>query len=253
MPFVGYYGGYGSMYLMGDSYILYILGLVVLLIISGIAQATVKSRYRKYSQVSNTSGLTGAQIARGILDANGLGHIDVVPVGGELTDNFNPKTQVVSLSEGVFNSTSVSAMGIAAHECGHAVQHSKHYVPVVIRSALVPVVNFCSGISWWLVIIGILINSFADVDGVGYYIAVVGVILFASSAVFQLVTLPVELNASGRAMSTINQLYNPGQDERKGVRKVLTAAAMTYVAALLMTLLNLFRVIMMVRGSSRRR
>lgn len=227
----------------------YFLLLIPAIILTIWAQIRVKSAYKKFSQVGNSRGMTGAQAARAILDANGLYDVEIVPIAGNLTDNYNPKNNVVSLSEGVYNSSSVAAIGIAAHEVGHAIQHSKGYIPVKIRSAMVPAVNFGSRISWILIMVGLLIEGFSGSD-FGYYLAVFGVILFSLATIFHLVTLPVEYNASRRAKALLGSTLAFGSEDIKGVRKVLNAAALTYVAALAVSLINLLRVISMV---SRRR
>ncbi|MBQ4312959.1 MAG: zinc metallopeptidase [Clostridia bacterium] len=237
------------------SYGVYLVLMIVVMVISLVAQVRVKSAYNKYSQVANKSGLTGADVARKILDENGLYDVEVTRISGTLTDNYNPKTNIVSLSDGVYGSNSVAAIGIAAHEVGHAIQHSRNYLPVKLRTALVPVVNFSSKISWVLIMIGLLLNGYlssaAGTSDVGYLIAVVGVILYASAAVFHLVTLPVELNASARARKQLDNILLPDRDERRGVKRVLKAAAMTYVASLLVALVNLLRIAAVVLGRRR--
>lgn len=228
----------------------YIILLIATIILTLWAQIRVKSVYNKYNKVANSRGITGAQAAREILDANGLYDVAVEPIAGQLTDHYDPRTDVISLSEAVYNGTSISAVGIAAHEVGHAIQHSKKYVPVAVRTALVPAVNFSSRFSWFLIIGGLLINSFAATE-YGYYIAVGGVILFSLATLFHFVTLPVEYNASNRAKKQLNAVLALDSTDLKGARKVLGAAALTYVAALASSLLSLIRVISMVRGGRR--
>lgn len=220
----------------------YLVLVVPTLILGMIAQSMVSSSFKKYSRVRTRNGYTAAEAARQILDRNGLHHIRVVPVSGELTDNYNPQSQTVNLSESVYNSNSVAAIGVAAHEVGHAIQHAKGYVPIKIRSAIVPITNFGSSISPILIILGLVlsINS----------LAVLGVILFSTVAVFQLVTLPVEFNASRRALRTLDNDRILASDELSGAEKVLTAAAMTYVAALITSLANLLRLILIVGRNS---
>ncbi len=225
--------------------IYYLILVVPAIILSLIAQAKVKSTYSKYKKVSNGSGLTGAQVARAILDNGGLHHVQIQMIAGELSDNFNPQTNIVSLSQEVYNGTSVAAMGIAAHECGHALQHANGYTPVKIRSAMVPVVNFASSLSWIVIVVGLMMASET--------IAMIGVIFMAATTVFYLVTLPVEFNASSRAKKLIVDLNLAQGNDSKGVKKVLSAAAMTYVTALLTSLMSLIRVLLIVRGNSRRR
>lgn len=238
----------GFMYGMGGFYGIdyyYIILVLPAILIALFAQIRVKSAYGKYSKIRNSRGITGAQTARMILDSHGLNYVPVAMISGELTDNFNPKTNVVNLSEGVYNGTSIASIGIAAHEVGHAIQHSENYVPNKIRSALVPVTNFGSRVSIWLILIGLILQF-----GV---LAYIGVILYATATLFQLVTLPVEFNASARAMKQIKVLGIADNADSKGVRRVLSAAAMTYVAALLVSLANLIRLLLIVSGRNSRR
>ncbi len=224
-----------------DKY--YLILVLPAIILSLIAQVKVKTTYSKYSKKLNSKGLSGAQVAREILDNGGLYNVQVQMIPGQLTDNFNPKTNVVSLSEEVYNGTSVAAMGIAAHECGHALQHANDYAPVKIRSKMVPIVNFSSTISWIVIVLGLAMANET--------IAMIGVFLMAAATVFYLVTLPVEFNASSRAKALIVDLKLAGGDDSKGVKKVLSAAAMTYVTAFLTSLMSLIRVLLLVRGNRR--
>lgn len=207
------------------------------------AQMKVSSTFSKYQSVQNSRGVTGAQAARRILDDNGLYDVAVVKISGNLTDNFNPKTRTVSLSDSVYSSTSVAAIGVAAHECGHAVQHATGYTPIKIRSALVPVTNFGSSAGFVILLVGMLFGS--------YPIAMLGVLLYSLMAVFQAVTLPVEFNASKRALATLEASGMLVGEELKMSRSVLSAAAMTYVAALVSSLATILRRLLIV-GSSRR-
>ena len=209
------------------------------------AQFKVSSTYKKYSQVKNARGFTAAEVARKILDDNGLYDVAIVKIAGNLTDNFNPKTKTVSLSETVYNSQSVAAIGVAAHECGHAVQHAEGYTLIKIRSALVPVTNFGSTFGFIILAIGLLFGN--------YSIAMIGVLLYSLMAVFQAVTLPVEFNASNRALKTLASHYILEDDELKMSKKVLSAAAMTYVAALVSTLATILRLLLIVGSGTRRR
>lgn len=238
----------GFMYGMGGFYGIdyyYIILVLPAILIALFAQFKVKSAYGKYSKVRNSRGFTGAQAARMILDSYGLNHVRITMIAGELTDHFDPRTNIVSLSEGVYNGATISAVGIAAHEVGHAIQHSENYVPNKIRSALVPVTNIGSRISIFLILIGLVLQF-----GI---LAYVGVILYSTATLFQLVTLPVEFNASARAMKQIQVLGIADGADAKGVRKVLSAAAMTYVAALLVSLANLIRLLLIVNGRNSRR
>lgn len=213
--------------------------LILPLIICIAAQINVQSTYAKYHKVKNARGLTGAEVARRILDSNGLTHIQVESVHGNLSDHFDPRANVVRLSESVYSETSVAALGVAAHECGHAVQHAESYGPLVLRSNLVPVTNFCSTAWYLLFVLGLFFSS----SVLGRGMISLGIILFAVVAFFQLVTLPVEFNASRRAMHILEtQGYLEG-NEVTGANKVLKAAALTYVAALLHSLMQLLRLI----------
>lgn len=219
-----------------------ILLLIPALIFGIIAQAMVKSAYSKYSKVYNSRGITGCDAARMILDRNGLGYINIELVSGELTDHYDPKANVIRLSEGVYNSTSVAAVGIAAHETGHAVQYALGYAPIKIRSAIIPVTQIGSRLAVPIVLLGMI---FAQ-----KYIITAGILLYCAVVLFQIVTLPVEFDASARAVRTLFDYSILDEDELSGVKKVLTAAAMTYVAAMISALLSLLRLILL---SNRRR
>ena len=219
--------------------------LIPALILALYAQWKVNSTYKKYSDISNARGLTGEQVARRILDANGLWDTQVVHIKGNLTDNYNPKTNIVSLSDSTFSSTSVAAIGVAAHECGHAVQHAQGYVPIKIRASLVPVTNIGSSMGWIIIMAGLIFSS--------YNLAMIGVLLFSLTAVFQAVTLPVEFNASARALETLRTDFILDDDELPYAKKVLSAAALTYVAALISSLAQVFRLLLIVNSSTRRR
>ena len=211
--------------------------LLVMLILPIVAQVNVTSTFKKYSKVRNSRGLTADQVARQILDSNGLFYIRVEHVSGNLTDHFDPTANVVRLSDSVYGQTSVAAIGVAAHECGHACQYAEEYAPIQIRTAIVPVVNICSRFWYLAFIIGVLL--FETMPSLIY----VGIIMFAAVVLFQLVTLPVELDASGRALKT---LENDGILEAAEVphaKKVLTAAAFTYVAALITSIMQLLRLL----------
>lgn len=203
------------------------------------ASYNVNSTYKKYSKVINRYGLTGAEAARKILDKNGLYNVRVEHIAGNLTDHFDPKTNVVRLSDTVYGSNSVAAVGVAAHEAGHAVQYAQNYTPMKIRGSLVPVANIGSYAGVYLAILGVV---FA-LDMLAY----IGIALFGAVVAFQLVTLPVEFNASHRAVAALEQGYL-SPEEMDGTKKVLRAAALTYVAALLSAIGNLLRLIMLVNG-----
>ena len=231
---------------MNDT-ILYLL-FIAALVFSIVAQIKVSTTFRKYSRIPAGRGHTAADVARRILDAHGLFHVNIERVGGNLTDHYDPRSQTLRLSAGVYGSSSAAAVGVAAHEVGHAIQHATDYKPLVIRSKLVPAVNFASKFSWIAIMLGFLIMAFAgflEMYMLGQYILFAGIILFAVTTVFHLVTLPCEINASRRAMAELGYTgwYNP--TELAGCKKVLTAAAMTYIAALAVSLIQLLRLLSM--------
>ena len=230
MPYYGFYDW---------TYFLVLIGAVI----SMIASSKVKSTYAKYGQVRSHSGMTATDAARRILDNAGLRHVRIERIAGDVTDHYSPKELVLRLSDTTINSTSIAASGVAALECGHAIQHAKHYAPLNIRNAIVPVVNIGSKLSWPMILIGLLLGFTGFLD--------LGIILFSFSLIFQLITLPVEFNASSRALQILddsNMLYD---EELKGAKKVLSAAAMTYVAAAISTLLSLLRLIILFGGRRR--
>lgn len=229
-------------YFMFDyTYILAIIAAVISL----IASAGVKATFNKYSKRIAQSGLTGRDVATRILNGAGIYDVSVNHIAGDLTDNFNPKNKTLNLSDSVYASNSIAAIGVAAHESGHAIQHDKGYVPIKIRGAIVPVVNFGSRLSFPVILLGCLMNY-------NEIIISIGILLFSFGLIFSLITLPVEFNASRRAISILEQdgiLYD---DELKGARKVLFAAAMTYVASAIGMALQLLRLFLMFRGKRRR-
>ena len=219
MPFMYY--GYGFV----------LIGFLIAL----LAQWNVQSTYSKYKKVQNARGLTGAMAARQILDQNGLYHVRIEPISGELTDHFDPRTNVVRLSDSVYNSSSVAAVGVAAHEVGHAIQYAQDYAPMRLRASIIPATQIGSTLSYPLVLLGLFFGATPLMD--------LGILLFSLVVLFQLVTLPVEFNASRRALKTLESSYILDSDEVRQSGKVLTAAALTYVAALATALLNLMRLI----------
>lgn len=223
----------------------YIILVLPAIILAMIASAGVKSTFNKYSKRRNSRGISGAEAARRVLDANGLQNVRVNKVSGELTDHFDPRTNVVNLSDSTYSSTSTAAVGVACHEVGHAIQHAVGYAPIKIRMAIIPLTNFGAGISVPLIIAGVILASLSHVFLI---VAYVGVALFALSTLFQLVTLPVEINASRRALVTIDEYGILDRNELGDAKKVLTAAAMTYVAALAVSLSQLLYFIMLVSG-----
>ncbi len=209
-----------------------------------IASAGVNSTFKKYSQVASRAGLTGAESARRVLAANGVTGVKIERVPGDLTDHFDPKTNTIRLSESVYDANTVAAVGVAAHEAGHAVQYAVGYAPIKIRMAIIPITNIGSNIAMPLVLIGLLLSAPT--------LAYIGIAAFSLSTIFQLITLPVEFNASSRAIETME---NTGMSETevRGSKKVLRAAAMTYVAALAVSLANLLRLFLLVNRNNRRR
>lgn len=229
---------------MNDYYLYYFL-MILAMIFAGWAQINVKTTFSKYSRVSNAAGMTGFDAARKILDANGLYNIRIETVSGELTDHYDPKAGVIRLSTGVYGSTSAAAVGVASHEAGHAVQHAVGYAPIKIRTAIIPVCQIGSSLAWPLILLGIVL-SFPR-------LAMLGVVFFSLATVFQLVTLPCEFNASARAMQALRSDGRLNDRDLAAASKTLRAAALTYVAALAVSILNLLRVIAMVSGNDRRR
>lgn len=221
---------------------MYYLFILLSLIITVSAQIYVKSMFKKYSEVRNERGLTGAEAARQLLLEHGVTNVSIEPIAGSLTDHYDPTSNVIRLSEDVYDRATVAAVGVAMHEAGHALQYAESYAPVRIRSAIVKFTNISSMISYVLVLMGVLFSS--------YNLLTLGIIFFLAVIFFQLVTLPVEFNASGRAVRALRENGLLNMEEQQGVRKVLTAAAMTYVAAVAVSLLNLIR-LLAIRGRRR--
>ncbi len=233
--------GYGYGYYMDPTYILVLIGVVISL----WASAKVKTTYSKYSRVRSMSGLTGAQVADQILRANGIYDVRIEHVSGELTDHYDPKNRVLRLSDVVYNSTSVAALGVAAHECGHAVQDDRDYFPLRFRNALVPVANFGTQAAWPIILVGLLFAGSS-------FLINLGILLFSLGVLFQLVTLPVEFNASRRAIQILGNTGILYGDEIRDTKKVLSAAAMTYVAAAAASILSLLRLLILFGGRRNR-
>ena len=222
---------------------LYIILVLPCVIFSLIASARVNSTFNKYSNQISSRRLTGAQAAERVLLSNGVRNVRIERISGNLTDHFDPKTNVIRLSDSVYDNASTAAIGVACHEAGHAVQYAQSYAPIKLRAAIVPVTNFGSMIAMPLILLGILLNSFiANYDSPVLIYA--GIACFGLSLVFQLVTLPVEFNASRRAMQAIDQTGLLTEEEQKGARRTLSAAAMTYVAATAVSLAQLLRLIL---------
>lgn len=227
---------YFSYYYLSNYY--YVILVLPVIILSMIASARVNSSFKKYSNIMSARRITGAQAAFEVLRYYGITDVQIERVSGNLTDHYDPRTNVIKLSDSVYNSTSVAAIGVACHEAGHAAQYAQSYVPIKIRNFILPVANLGSRIGFPLAILGFFLGFEP--------LAMFGVIFFAFAVVFQLITLPVEFNASKRALSVIGEVDLLGDEEKQGAKKVLTAAAMTYVAALAVSVANLLRLILMV-------
>lgn len=230
-----YYPGF----FLDPTYLLVIVGVII----SMVASAKMNSTFQKYQRVRSRSGLTGREAAAKVLQANGIYDVKIEHVSGNLTDHYDPRSKTLRLSDATYNQPSVAAIGVAAHECGHAIQHQVGYAPLKIRGALVPVVNFGNAISWPLIIIGLLFNSQSS-----HIFINLGIILFSAAVLFQVVTLPVEFNASNRAIKAVANTGLLYDDEVAMTKKVLGAAAMTYVAGAAASALQLLRILLLTRG-----
>lgn len=235
-----YYANRGMGWGFDGTYVLIILAFLI----SALVSAKMNATFSKYSKVRSYCGMTGAQAAQRILSSAGIYHVRIEHVSGKLTDHYDPSNKVLRLSDAVYGNTSIAAIGVAAHECGHAVQHARNYVPLSVRSAIVPVANFGSQLSWPLFLAG-LIFSFRP-------LLMIGILLFCAALLFQIVTLPVEFNASARALRMLDETGIMGRQEIRGTKKVLRAAAMTYVAAVIGSLLQLLRLLIL-SGAFRKR
>lgn len=233
MPFYYYYD---------PTYSLVLIGLLLCL----AASARVRSTYAKYGRVRSRSGLTGREAAERILRSAGIYDVRIEHVSGNLTDHFDPGNRVLRLSDATYQSASVAAVGVAAHECGHAIQHSRGYAPLKFRSAIVPVANFGSAVAWPLILLGLLFNSRSS-----YLLIQIGILAFSFAVLFQLVTLPVEFNASRRAVQILGESGMLLPDELSMTKKVLRAAALTYVAGAASAILQLLRIILLTGGRRR--
>lgn len=228
---------------------LYIILVMPAVIFAMIASSMVKSTFNKYSKIRSRRGITGADAARRVLDANGLYHVKIERIHGQLSDHYDPRSNVIRLSDSTYDNPSPAAIGVAAHEAGHAVQHAVGYFPIKVRSAIIPITNFGAKLTLPLILFGVLFSTYGQQF---IYLAYAGVICFALSTVFQLVTLPTEFNASRRALVAIEQYGLLDREELGQTKKVLTAAAMTYVAALAVSLMQLLRLFFIVQGRDRR-
>lgn len=232
MPYAFYY--------FDPTYFLVIIGVILSL----AASAKVRSTYSKYARVRSISGLTGAEAAQRILYRAGIYDVRIERISGDLTDNYDPKNKVLRLSDSVYDSRSIAAIGVAAHECGHAIQHQHAYAPLMFRTVLVPVVNFSATIAWPLILIGLLLAGSQTLINLG-------IILFSTAVLFQLVTLPVEFNASSRAIQMLGDTGILYDNELSQSKKVLNAAALTYVAAAASSILQLLRLVLLFGGRRR--
>ena len=224
----------------------YILFMIPCIIISLICQVRVKTAFSKYGSIPNSRGMTGAQASEYVLRQNGVTDVRIECVKGKLTDHYDPRNNVIRLSEAVYNVNSVAAVGVAAHEAGHAVQTAKNYTPNKIRGAILPVARIGSSISWILIMLGFLFAYRSSSNPAGMYLLYGGIILFSASVLFTIVTLPVEFDASRRALKCIREGNLLREDEYKGAKSVLTAAAMTYVASAVTAIMQLLRLLLIV-------
>ena len=229
-------------YYLDPTYILVLIGAVICM----IASANVKSTYNRFAQMRSMTGMTGAQVAERLLRNAGIHDVSVGHVSGELSDHYNPAKKVVNLSDSVYGSASVAAIGVAAHECGHAIQHAKGYAPLKFRTWFVPVANFGSKLAWPLIFLGVFINAESS-----QFMIDAGIVLFSFAVIFQLVTLPVEFNASSRALVLLEQQGILSEQELPYTKRVLKAAAFTYVASAAAAILQLLRIIMLFGGRRR--
>ncbi len=223
----------------------YIILVLPAIIFAMIAQAKVNTTFNKYSRVRTRRGITGADAARAVLEANGVGGVRIERVSGNLTDHYDPRTNVIRLSDSVYDADTVAAVGVAAHEAGHAVQYAQQYVPIKLRAAIIPVTQIGSSLAMPMIFIGMFIDAFSLIK--------LGLIFFFMSVLFQLLTLPVEINASNRAIDAIAATQILGEDELPGAQKTLTAAALTYVAALMVALAQFLRLFLIFGGGRRDR
>ena len=234
--------GYGYGFFWDPTYFLVLIGVII----CSIASAKVRSTYNRYNRVRSSSGMTGAQAAERILRAAGITDVSIRHVSGNLSDHYDPRTKTVNLSDTVYGSQSVAAIGVAAHECGHVMQHAHGYFPLTFRSALVPVANLGSTLAWPMILIGLFFSGKSSSLFIQF-----GILLFSLAVLFQLVTLPVEFNASRRALASVEQLGLLSSDEIPKTRRVLSAAALTYVASAAAAILQLLRLILLFGGRDR--
>ena len=228
------------------TYVVLVLPFVIL---SLWASSNVNTTFQKYSKVYSIRRITGAEAAQRVLSANGVTGVRIERVSGNLTDHFDPRTNVIRLSDAVYSSTSTAAIGVACHEAGHAVQYAQNYAPIKVRAAVIPATNIGSKLAMPLILLGVVLSVFAEMS---YMLVYLGIACFGLSLLFQLITLPVEFNASHRAMQAISSVNILTEEEQRGAKKTLTAAALTYVAATAVALMQLLRLIMIFGGGRRR-
>lgn len=231
------------------TYILVIIGVII----CGICAGIMNSTFNKYSKVKSHSGFNGARTADSILQNAGIYNVNIGAIDGKLTDHYDPSSKYLRLSASVYSQTSIASIGVAAHECGHAIQDNKGYMPLVIRTAIVPVVNICSKASWLLIVLGLVLSGTLDLTyrsgyvNIASMILIIGIVLFSATVIFQLITLPVEIDASRRGLKALKTLGILSPDELIGAKKVLTAAAFTYVASAISAILSLIRIILIAK------
>lgn len=228
----------------------YIVLVLPCIILSLWASSNVNSTFKRYSRQFSARRITGAQAAQRVLSANGVNGVRIERVSGNLTDHYDPRSNVIRLSDSVYDSTSTAAIGVACHEAGHAVQYAQNYAPIKLRAAVIPATNLGSKLAMPLILIGVLLSASLEIS---YSLVYLGIACFGLSLVFQLITLPVEFNASRRAMRAISDVNMLTEEEQRGARKTLTAAALTYVAATAVALAQLLRLLMIFGGGRRRR
>ena len=237
----GYYG-YGMLF-SNPYYMIGMIGVLLASVLMIWAQFKVQGAYSRYKKVQNRRGLTGAQVAREILDSEGLYDVQIFEVKGNLSDHYDPRKQTINLSSDIYNGTSIASVAVAAHECGHAIQYKEKYAPISLRNSILPIANAGQYLGWIAIFIGLLLGNTT--------VAWVGFFLMLGILAFQLVTLPVEFNASSRALRILNERYLD-DGEYQGAKSMLSAAAMTYVAAMIATLMSMLRIFLMIIGNSRR-
>lgn len=237
------FGGYYGYYYSNPYYLIGMIGVILASILAIYAQTKVQTTYSRYKKIANRRGITGAQVAREILDSEGLTNIQIYEVQGQLSDHYNPGKQTIHLSRDIYHGTSIAALAVAAHECGHAIQYKEKYIPISLRNAILPIANVGQYLGWFAIFLGLVIGH-TNIAWFGFF-------LMCGILAFQVITLPVEFNASGRALQILNERYlDPG--EYTGAKKMLSAAAMTYVAAMISTLMSMLRIFLMILGNSRR-